>query len=148
MFAARPIGTFAYPSQVTLAAVMIITVVGFSSAVGIAEDLHDCASHVASGEIDHISLYEQRFRLLRPLLPRRGVVGYVSDRLEDEDAWYRGWYLTQYALAPVIVVRGTNQPLIVGNFHAAIGRDWFEAQRVALVKDLGQGVLLLRPQDP
>ena len=71
----------------------------------------------ARGE-DSVSQYEDRFRDLAPLLPRRGVVGYTkgppNGAFTTED--FRRFLLTQYALAPHIVVNDTVTDATVANF--------------------------------
>ena len=88
---------------------------------------------------DEVAEYERRFAELKEALPRRGVVGYVSDEADaSEEA--KKYYLTQYALAPLVVVRGADRPLVVGNFAA--GGTPAPAAGLALVKDYGDGVVL------
>jgi hypothetical protein len=106
---------------------------------------------------DEITLSEQRFGELRKVLPPRGVVGFVSDEMEVNgnqepiDKTQRGWwlapevkkyYLTQYALAPLIVVRGTDKPLIVGNFSNGWNETITRAHGLTPLRDFGNGVVL------
>lgn len=90
---------------------------------------------------DLATYYQARFKPLRPLLPRHGIVGYVSD---GPDAT-REYYLTQYALAPLVLDRTAARSVVVGNFfdprHApAIAARW----KLVLLRDLGEGVMLYR----
>jgi hypothetical protein len=67
---------------------------------------------------DVVTLYEKRFA---PLKGMKGVVGYITDadlqsRPEDVKAVQR-FVLTQYALAPLIVLNIPQSRLVVGNFH-------------------------------
>lgn len=84
---------------------------------------------------------DQRFAVLKQLLPDHGVVGYLGDSA-DATADY---YLTQYALAPLVVEHSINHPLIVGNFPSS--RPDLAAHRLRIIRDFGSGVLLLAPQD-
>jgi hypothetical protein len=103
-----------------------------------------------------VQAYTERFAGLRALLPDRGVIGYISDsaaappredEAPDEHAAYQGrWFmLTQYALAPLIVVRDPARPMVICNVS-----DPQEAPRIcqgqglSLVRDLGNGVALSR----
>jgi hypothetical protein len=103
-----------------------------------------------------VQAYTERYAGLRDLLPARGVIGYISessaappreDEAPDEPAAYQGrWFmLTQYALAPLIVVRDSGRPVVICNVS-----DPQEAPRVCqgpgltLLRDLGNGVALLR----
>jgi len=70
---------------------------------------------------DVVTLYEKRFAPLKGMLPNKGVVGYITDadlqsRPEDVKAVQR-FVLTQYALAPLIVLNIPQSRLVVGNFH-------------------------------
>jgi hypothetical protein len=83
-----------------------------------------------------------RFARLKAALPQRGVIGYVGDSGESGVAPY---YLAQYALAPLVLDRSPNHPLVVGNFplrppaHSVVN--------LRLVKDFGDGILLFAGED-
>ncbi|MGD2216128.1 MAG: hypothetical protein PVJ64_05205 [Gemmatimonadales bacterium] len=111
----------------------------------------DSPTATQAANLRRTSEEDERLRPLREHLPQRGVVGYASDGLSGSafttvDA-LRDYFLTQYALAPVIVVRGTNFPIVVGNYPAdsAVETTGARAYRAGLVvrRDLGDGVLLL-----
>jgi hypothetical protein len=99
---------------------------------------------------DAISRYEQRFHELREALPPRGVVGYVSgaqpDSFTTED--FRRFLLTEYALAPLILINDTTPDLIVGNFPADSLPSTLPADRRRIVRDFGGGVWLIRKTAP
>jgi hypothetical protein len=84
---------------------------------------------------------DARFAALKALLPERGVVGYVGDSA-DPTADY---YLTQYALAPLVVEHSLSHPLIVGNFRDKEAN--FADQNLRVIRDFGDGVLLLAPKE-
>ena len=85
---------------------------------------------------------DQRFAVLKTRLPAEGVVGYVG---ESSDSATPDYYLTQYALAPLIVDNSTDHAIVIGNFPSSqvsgIPRN------LQLVDDLGNGVLLLANKD-
>ena len=83
-----------------------------------------------------------RFARLKAALPQRGVVGYVGDTGESGIATY---YLAQYALAPLVLDRSSNHSFVVGNFRSSAASRAFDKLR--LVKDFGDGVLLFATQD-
>jgi hypothetical protein len=88
---------------------------------------------------DEVAGYEERLRALRPLLPPHGVVGYLTDR---PDA-VKEFYLTQYALAPVIVAPDTHAELVVGNFFDPEAASALAvANRLTPIQDLGGGLVL------
>ena len=50
-----------------------------------------------------VGLYERRLAPLKSLLPTRGYVGYLSDT-PHASTYFRKYYATQYALAPLMFV--------------------------------------------
>ena len=83
-----------------------------------------------------------RFASLKAVLPQRGVIGYVGDAGESGVAPY---YLAQYALAPLVLDRSPNHPLVVGNFP--LSPSAAPVEKLRLVKDFGDGVLLCAGED-
>src|SRR5262245_20712728 len=76
---------------------------------------------------DPITRYEARFRPLRERLAGERVVGYIHpshpwDPIPVEGAVF----MTQYALAPVLVQETLDLPLVVGNFHSLEDRQQFQ----------------------
>ena len=107
--------------------------------------VHDLA---ALTQPDEITEYEARFKQLKQVLPPHARVGYVTDaRRQDGESRSRPfmrYLLTQYALLPVIVLRDSHQPLVVGNFYSANGIDGETTRGLTLIRDLGNGVMLFR----
>jgi len=87
---------------------------------------------------------DQRFAALRAVLPPRGVVGYVG---ASGNVGVRDYYLTQYALVPVVVDHSLNHPLVIANFPNSPLPTSVLSDHLQLVRDLGDGVLLLANQD-
>ena len=81
---------------------------------------------------------DQRFSLLKMQLPTQGVVGYIG---ETGDSALADYYLTQYALAPLVVDYSPEHALVIGNFPSsqptAISPD------LRVIQDFGKGVFLL-----
>lgn len=97
---------------------------------------------VISGK-DKVSLSTRRFEGLRRILPSRGVVGYIGYGGQDTSGTEM-YYLAQYALAPVIVDRSPDHPLVVVNFPVPVPpADRFVPPGYSIKADLGNGVLLL-----
>jgi hypothetical protein len=86
------------------------------------------------------TLYMDRVKQLKPVLPKRGVIGYVSYEPEPVERYL----LTQLALAPLIVDRASEHLYVVGSFEdpASIPKI---ARRAGLrvVKDFGGGLVVL-----
>ena len=98
---------------------------------------------VKSKGTDAITIYEERFSGLLELLPKQGVVGYISDKFDDPNLDAKAFFLTQYALAPTIVVREKIRPMVVGNFeNSEIRTEEYEKNGLSLYKDFNNGVML------
>ncbi len=95
---------------------------------------------------DDVGYYEKRFGRLRPLLPAGETVGLLTN-LPARNEFLRGreHLLAQYVLAPAIVVRRGDTPLIIVDVYPGppplTGADLAGLEPVA---DLGDGVALFR----
>ncbi|MBI3795855.1 MAG: glycosyltransferase family 39 protein [Deltaproteobacteria bacterium] len=81
-------------------------------------------------------------RLERPRrkVPAQATVGYLSDQPDN----LRYYYLTQYALAPVVVLQTPEVELVVGNFLTTDTQTVLrQYPQFSLYEDFGDGVLLL-----
>ena len=85
---------------------------------------------------------DQRFAALKARLPAGGVIGYLG---ETGDFATPDYYLTQYALAPLVVDLSPNHSLVVGNFPSS--PPFRIPQNLRLVEDFGQGVMLFAAKD-
>lgn len=101
--------------------------------------------HAQASGSDVVVYYHARFKDLRRLLPRRGVVGYVS----DDPGAAREYYMTQYVLVPVVLDPTTARGLVVGNFFdPARAGPIAEGYGLVLLRDFGEGVMLFRGHGP
>ena len=79
---------------------------------------------------DPVADWERRFQPVKARLPfQRGFVGYISDSaipgITFDAANDEGEYiLTQYAMAPVIIVKGTDQEWNIGNLSGRAFEAW------------------------
>jgi hypothetical protein len=99
--------------------------------------------HKAGAVIHGRSVREGRLLELRKSLPASTHVGYVTDdRPWVSDASTERFFLTQYVLAPVVVVPESTHEWVVGNFRdvrtASVPRD------LRVERDFGEGVVLFR----
>jgi hypothetical protein len=70
---------------------------------------------------DMVTAWDRRLRKVRSILPESGVIGYVADwdipgytyGSSDQEVEF---LLAQYTVAPVVLQRGTDHNLILGNF--------------------------------
>jgi hypothetical protein len=92
--------------------------------------------HFATSEIAVNS--DQRFAALKAALPSHGVVGYIG---EPGNSGLADYYLAQYALAPLVLDRSTNHPLVLGSFPTSPpGQAW--SNTLHLQRDFGSGIML------
>jgi hypothetical protein len=96
------------------------------------------------GAADQIPNFLARYNELHKELPAHGEVGYLNDATPDATIRQEEYYLTQYALAPVVVVDGSAQDLVVANFHQAPNQALLSSRRLTVKHDFGAGVLLLQ----
>ena len=97
-------------------------------------------AHLSQDDISRRS--DQRFAAVKTRLPANGVVGYIG---ESGDSSTPDYYLTQYALAPLVVDRSTHHAIVIGNFPLSPPSSL--PPNLRLVEDFGTGVLLLAGED-
>ena len=108
---------------------------------------------------DEVTVNEKRFEGVRKSLPSHGIVGYwpngqpttYEQMIFGNATDLQHWFLTQYALAPVIVSPTPGHDLIIGNYRSYVGYELLGKNptmngRIAeadKVTDFGNGILLL-----
>ncbi len=134
-----------YPIRVRIGVLSIVVFALVSSGLALRRTLDPPPGAAAH---DEISRYEARFRPLRSALPPEGVVGYLAGprRLDRPFDDLKDFYLTQYALAPLIVVDTSDPPFVVGNFRPSSPEHTISDPTLVLIRDFGDGVLLFRHQ--
>ena len=101
---------------------------------------------------DYISSYEKRFEEIKKALPAHGIIGYTTDKQYKNIGLDRNaaedYYLTRYALSPVLVADNTKYPLVIGNFHNTYaGLKTAQDAGLVLEKDFGKGLMLFKGKD-
>jgi hypothetical protein len=112
--------------------------------LALASDWHTLRLMIArryyAGDVLHVAAYERRFDAIRSLLPQRGMVGYLSDRMDAGEQYS----LTQYALAPLVISRSPGHTVVVGNFFDPRSGPTLARQHgLVVARDFGKGLLLL-----
>lgn len=135
-------------ARVGLAVLLVLLYAGASSV----RWWHRARGWRAGDGPDEITAYERRFDGLRPLLPDRGVVGYLgqpaptgSSSSEVNAAallHFRRYLLAQYTLAPLLLVETTGTDFVVGDGAPSPPPGY------ATVRDLGDGLVLFRRAKP
>lgn len=152
---------FDYPTRVLWLISIIAAVAVLSNGLLLKQTISlRRANPLGSGKVTE---YVARFEPVRPLLPVRGRIGYMSgpnpeilDREGDEyTAVQKEYRLAQYALAPIIVRPATADivqelPLLIvdeyggGFFDAQPRKKIAPPQGFVLVRDFANGLLLYR----
>jgi hypothetical protein len=93
---------------------------------------------------DQASLYQARFESVRNILPTRGIIGYIGDRDDPraDRTSRKAYFLTQYTLAPLVLVKGIEPALIIANFHYFPETQRHQEMELTLLTDFGNGVKL------
>ena len=134
------LGGVGYATRVRLAALLLLALTALLTNLTYLRENRSVEPTTAGH--DDINIYERRFGVLREALPARGVVGYLSDEQGVDEATKK-YYLTQYTLAPLIVVRDADRALVVGDFaRGGEGVPDVPSGGLKLVKDFGDGVAL------
>jgi hypothetical protein len=99
---------------------------------------------------DSIVEWDERLDPLKKDLPERGIVGYVSEKDipgltysdTDEESEY---IMTQYILAPLIIVRRVNTDLVIGNFGSIDYQEEYTRKLgLVMIKNYGMGIYLFK----
>jgi len=103
---------------------------------------------LVSGKSDEVTVIVRKMAEVKNILPAGTVIGYLSntDKEQIGTGWVvrpKAYYLTQYALAPIIVDHSTEHSLVVGYFDPPLG---FEAdgKDLSVVRNFGNGIVLFR----
>ena len=103
------------------------------------------AMAIGSLTSDPVTQWEVRFQAVKKLLPfQRGVIGYLTNSdvpgakydVNNEDGEYT---LTQYSMAPIILVRGDNEEWTIASLNSKAFQLWSQSNhgqfRVIPLKD-------------
>lgn len=108
----------AYPVFIALSVFLLICISISSSYLTFQKTSKDVAE---TNVEEMVTAWEKRQRKIRLLLPDNGVIGYLADwdipeyesGAKDQEVEF---ILAQYTVAPLVLERGTNHELILGNF--------------------------------
>jgi hypothetical protein len=94
---------------------------------------------------DEISCFLKCFDGIRETLPERAAVGFFSDvALEGSAEFGKTFFLTQYALAPILVANGLEHELAVGVVRSPSESSLLKEKGLSVVRRFGDRVVLLR----
>lgn len=93
--------------------------------------------------VDGDNLYLIRFEGVKSALPQRGVICYAPNPDGGFEA-KKHYFLAQYALAPLVLRTATDCDTLLADFPAGSAPDSVLSRQFVVLKDFGNGVLLLR----
>jgi hypothetical protein len=120
-------------------AILFFTICCLLSTIRILREAPNPA-HITPDDVSKQS--DQRFAIVKSRLPASGVIGYIG---ESGNSFTPDYYLTQYALAPLVVDHSTYHAIVIGNFPLSPPSDL--PPNLRLVEDFGSGVLLFAGED-
>ena len=117
--------------------------VGLASNLALLVDAAGKYSSPAGSNFD-IVRYESRFAAIRQEIPKEEVIGYLTDADTNLTSTSAEYYLAQLALIPTVVAEDSQHNLVIANVHTAQPPAFYQQHGLELVKDYGNGVMLLR----
>ncbi len=99
---------------------------------------------------DIVALFEHRMSELKKMVGPKDTIGYFSNVVPDEMDRERpmDYVITQYVLAPALIVNSTDATLVLGNFFGSESMDaayeTIQRNRLHPLRDFGEGVVLFR----
>ena len=130
-----------YSNRIKIIVVLSILVAFQSS---IKDLIAESGRYFRTEKCNRFITYDNKFKELTRILPHFITVGYFTDQDDSELNKLEAFGLTQYALAPVILVNNTEPQLIVGHFYRPIIKKMFcEENNYRLLNDFDNGVILL-----
>jgi hypothetical protein len=87
---------------------------------------------------------DKHFAKLNEMLPRNGVVGYFTDQKPDKNLALHDFFLAQYALCPLILVRDARLPFVIADCSGSSKGNCFIDADFVLLKDFDNGLRLYR----
>ena len=146
----QPASSSGYPGRVRIALALILSAVLLSQLAAIVSLAQRLPLARAT---EGMTQYEKRFAEARKVLPRSGLIGYLSDPAEAENVpailYQRRYVAAGYNLAPLIIAKSTEPQLILGNFFSNGGMERAMAGRkLVVLQDFHNGVFILRKETP
>jgi hypothetical protein len=89
--------------------------------------------------------HERRLEKLKDVLPEHGIVGYFTNREYNtgEDTMF--FFLTQYALSPLIILRSTKPQFIIADVNDSFNITKFSNKyNCRLLRNFDDGILVFR----
>jgi hypothetical protein len=134
-----------YPKRITIALALVLAGLLLSQTAVVISLARRLPSAMAT---EGMARYEKRFVEVRNLLPRFGVIGYLSDPTNDKGVtqglYDRRYHSAEYHLAPLVIVDSLEPDVILGNFFSPQAMEKAVAEhKLVVLRDFGNGVFIL-----
>ena len=134
-----------YPKRVTIALALALAALLLSQAAVIVSLIQRLPSAMAT---EGMARYEKRFAEVRNVLPRFGVIGYLSDPTNDREVtqglYDRRYHSAEYHLAPLVITNSLEPDVILGNFFSRQAMEKAVAEhKLVVLNDFDNGVFIL-----
>ena len=124
-------------------AVLSLVAIALASTFWFLLDVLGTATHKSQGL--SVAGFEDRFNDLRKTVLPHAVYGYLSDNPPTDPSAMPEFHLTQYTLAPAIIKLSTTEDLVIVNYHSKqLDPKLLQSNRLAAIRDFGNGVVLCR----
>jgi hypothetical protein len=128
-------------------AVLSLAAIAIFSSFWFLLDVLGTATH--STKAFGVAAFENRYSDFRQTFQPYGVYGYLSDNAPNDPSALAEFHLTQYTLAPAIIKQGSNQSLVILNYHSKkVDPRLLRANRLTILRDYGNGVALCGQAQP
>ncbi|HEX6893875.1 MAG TPA: hypothetical protein VF146_01305 [Bryobacteraceae bacterium] len=122
-------------------AVIALLGVAVASIFWVLLDVAGAYSHTNFG----VDTFQNRFGDLRKDVSPRTEFGYISDNRPDDPSDQAEFYLSQYTLAPAILVTSVTERDVVANMHSPNpDMNALRARNLEVVRNFGNGIFLCR----
>lgn len=134
-----------YPKRITIALASVLAALLLSQTAVIISLARRLPSAMAT---EGMARYEKRFVQVRNVLPRFGVIGYLSDPTNDKGVtqglYDRRYHSAEYHLAPLVIVDSIEPDIILGNFFSPQAMEKAVAEhKLVVLRDFDNGVFIL-----
>jgi len=113
---------------------------------GNVRDIRKELKHFYNKKVENKEIhYIKRFEKIKGKLPKQGILGYFTNKEYSTDDDDRFFFLTQYALSPLIIVRGTKPSIIIADVSHSFNSIEFSIKyNCCLLRNFGDGILLFQ----
>ena len=101
--------------------------------------------HYSNNTENTESQHVLRLEKIKDVLPEEGFIGYFTNKKYSPGDDARFYFLTQYALSPLIIIRDKKQQILIADVDESFDViEFCKKHNYSIVKDSGRGIIVLR----